>query len=78
MGFVNDAANALKNVVLMHSNIEQLERAIERQDRDIAGLRDVISAMNERMAVTNERIVRMETKFEIYEQQAVQRRIEGQ
>lgn len=69
MGFVSDAAGALKNVVLMQSNIERLERAIERQDRDIGGLRDVISAMNER-------IVRMETKFEIYEALASQRRLE--
>ena len=36
---------------------------------DIAGLRDALAMMNER-------IVRMETKFEIYERQADQRRIE--
>jgi hypothetical protein len=76
MGFVSDAAGALKNVVLMQSNIERLERAIERQDGDIAVLREVISVMNDRMATANERIVRMETKFEIYEAQASQRRLE--
>ena len=70
MGFLSDAAGALKNVVLMQSSIERLERGIERQDRDIAGLRDA-------MALMNERIVRIETKFEIYERQAMQRRIEG-
>ena len=70
MGFLSDAAGALKNVVLMQSSIERLERVIERQDRDIAGLRDA-------MAFMNERIVRIETKFEIYERQATQRRIEG-
>ena len=70
MGFLSDAAGALKNVVLMQSSIERLERVIERQDRDIAGLRDA-------MALMNERIVRIETKFEIYERQAMQRRIEG-
>ena len=70
MGFLSDAAGALKNVVLMQSSIERLERVIERQDRDIAGLRDA-------MAMMNERIVRIETKFEIYERQAMQRRIEG-
>ena len=69
MGFLSDAAGALKNVVLMQSSIERLERVIERQDRDIAGLRDA-------MAFMNERIVRIETKFEIYERQATQRRIE--
>ena len=70
MGFLGDVAGALKNVVLMRSSIERLERVIERQDRDIAGLRDA-------MAMMNERIVRIETKFEIYERQAMQRRIEG-
>ena len=70
MGFLSDVAGALKNVVLMQSSIERLERVIERQDRDIAGLRDA-------MAFMNERIVRIETKFEIYERQATQRRIEG-
>lgn len=70
MAFLSDAAGALKNVVLMQSSIERLERVIERQDRDIAGLRDA-------MAFMNERIVRIETKFEIYERQATQRRIEG-
>ena len=69
MGFLSDAAGALKNVVLMQSSVERLERVIERQDRDIAGLRDALAMMNER-------IVRMETKFEIYERQADQRRIE--
>ncbi len=69
MGFLSDAASALKNVVLMQTNLERLERGVERQDRDIAGLRDA-------MALMNERIVRIETKFEIYERQAMQRRIE--
>lgn len=70
MGFLSDAATALKNVVLMQSGLERLERSVERQDRDIAGLRDAMSVMNER-------IVRIETKFEIYERQALQRRIES-
>lgn len=70
MGFLGDAAAALRNVVLMQSGLERLERTIERQDRDLAGLRDAMSLMNER-------IVRMETKFEIYERQALQRRIES-
>ena len=70
MGFISDAAATLKNVVLMQGNLERLERAVERQDRDIAGLRDAMAHMNER-------IVRMETKFEIYEAQASRRRIES-
>lgn len=70
MGFLGDAAAALRNVVLMQSGLERLERTIERQDRDLAGLRDAMSLMNER-------IVRMETKFEIYERQALQSRIES-
>ena len=70
MAFLSDVAATLKNVVLMQSNIERLERVVERQDRDIAGLRDA-------MALMNERIVRIETKFEVYERMVAQRRIEG-
>ena len=68
MGFLSDAAAALKNVVLMQSSVERLERVVERQDGDISGLREAMSLMNER-------IVRLETKFEIYERIAEQRRI---
>ncbi|WP_315761091.1 hypothetical protein [Sphingomonas sp. Y38-1Y] len=49
MSFLSDAAAALKNVVLMQSSIERLERTIERQDRDIAGLRDAMSMLRERL-----------------------------
>ena len=70
MALLADIATTLKNVVLMQSNIERLERVVERQDRDVAGLRDA-------MALMNERIVRIETKFEVYERMAEQRRIEG-
>ena len=69
MPLLSDIATALKNVVLMQSNVERLERVVERQDRDVSGLRDA-------MALMNERIVRIETKFEIYERMATQRRIE--
>jgi hypothetical protein len=58
MGFLNDAATALKNVLLMQSNFERLERSIERQDQDIAGFREV-------MARISERLVRVETMIEI-------------
>ena len=70
MAFLSDVASSLRNVVLMQSNIERLERVVEGQDRSIAGLRDA-------MALMNERIVRIETKFEVYERMASQRRIEG-
>ena len=58
MGFLNDASTALKNVLLMQSNFERLERSIERQDRDIAGLREVIARISERL-------VRVETMLEM-------------
>ena len=54
MGLFADVGGALRNVVLMQANLERLERSAERQDRDIAGLRDVI-------AKVSERLVRVET-----------------
>ena len=58
MGLFNDVASALKNVVLMQSNLERLERTVERQDSDIAGLRDAIGRVSER-------VVRLETIVDI-------------
>ena len=49
MSFFGDVAGALKNVVLMQSNLERLERGAERQDRDLAGLREVIARLSERL-----------------------------
>ncbi len=54
MSLFGDAAEAVKNVMLMQANLERLERGAERQDRDIAGLREV-------MARLSERLVRVET-----------------
>ena len=54
MGLFSDIGTALKNVVLMQANLERMERSAERQDRDIAGLREV-------MAKFSERLVRVET-----------------
>lgn len=54
MSFFGDVAGALKNVVLMQANLERLERGAERQDRDIAGLREA-------MVRLSERLVRVET-----------------
>jgi hypothetical protein len=66
MGFVNDAATALKNVLLMQTNFERLERVIERQDRDIAGLREVVARLSERL-------VRVETMLEMQEMRTARR-----
>lgn len=49
MSLFGDAAGALKNVMLMQANLERLERGAERQDRDIAGLREVMTRMSERL-----------------------------
>ena len=54
MSLFGDVASALKNVVLMQANLERLERGAERQDQDIAGLREA-------MARLSERLVRIET-----------------
>ena len=34
---------------MMQGNLERLERSAERQDRDIAGLRDAIARVSERL-----------------------------
>jgi hypothetical protein len=54
MTLLGDVASALKNVVLMQANLERLERGAERQGQDIAGLREA-------MARLSERLVRVET-----------------
>lgn len=58
MGLFSDVASALKNVVLMQSNLDRLERTVERQDNDLAGLRDAIGRVSER-------VVRLETIVDI-------------
>lgn len=54
MSLLSDATSALKNVVLMQSNIERLEKVTDRQDQDIAGIREAMSKLSERL-------VRLET-----------------
>jgi hypothetical protein len=49
MGVLSDVGSALKNVLMMQGNLERLERNAERQDRDIAGLRDAIGRVSERL-----------------------------
>ena len=58
MGLFNDVASALKSVVLMQSNLERLERTVERQDGDVAGLREAIGRVSER-------VVRLETIIDV-------------
>ena len=58
MGLFNDLASALKNVVLMQSNLERLEQTVERLDGDIAGLREAIGRVSERL-------VRVETIIDV-------------
>ena len=70
MGLFADVGATLKNVVLMQANLERLERSAERQDRDIAGLRDVIARVSER-------VVRIETMIEMSARGSGQPRIEG-
>ncbi|WP_373488278.1 hypothetical protein [Blastomonas sp.] len=54
MSLLSEATSALKNVVLMQSNIERLEKVTDRQDQDIAGIREAMSKLSERL-------VRLET-----------------
>ena len=49
MGLFADVGGTIRNVVLMQANLERLERNAERQDRDIAGLRDIIVRLSERL-----------------------------
>ena len=49
MGVLNDVGSALKNVLMMQGNLERLERNAIRQDSDIAGLRDAIGRVSERL-----------------------------
>ena len=48
MGLLGDVGGTLRNVILMQANLERLERTVERQDRDISGLRDVMDRFSER------------------------------
>ena len=49
MGVLSDVGSALKNVLMMQGNLERLERSAIRQDSDIAGLRDAIGRVSERL-----------------------------
>lgn len=71
MSLLSEATTALKNVVLMQANIERLEKVVERQDRDITGMREA-------MARLSERLVRVETIIdEARADSRAQRRLPG-
>jgi hypothetical protein len=78
MSTMSDVLSGIKKVLVIEDKVARMARDMDNMTLDVRDLRDVISAMNDRMGVMNERIVRMETKFEIYEAQASQRRIMDQ
>jgi hypothetical protein len=68
MSTLGDAVSAIKAVLLMQNNIERLEREVERQGQDIAGLREA-------MGLINNRLIRIETMIEMSTRN--QPRVEG-
>ena len=54
MSAFGDAMGAIKNVVLMQSNLERVQREVERLNGDFAGFREALHAMDRRL-------VRLET-----------------
>lgn len=57
MSAFGDAMSAIKNVVLMQSNMERVQREVEKLTTDIAGVREAIY-------VVDRRVVRLETLHE--------------
>jgi TolA-binding protein len=78
MSTMGDILSGIKKVLVIEDKVTRMESDMDTMALDVRDLRNVIAGTNERMSQMNERIVRMETKFEIYEAQAAQRRIEGQ
>jgi hypothetical protein len=66
---LGDAVGAIKSVLLMQTNLERLERVVERQDQDIGGLRDAMTLMNNRL-------IRIETMIEMSARASQQPRID--
>ena len=69
MSAIGDALASLKNVMLMQERIDGLRGDIGRISADLRTLTEKVGSINER-------VIRIETKFEIYERQAGQRRLE--
>lgn len=70
MSAIGDALSSLKNVMLMQERIDGLRGDIGRISTDLRTLTEKVGSINER-------VIRIETKFEVYERQASQRRLEG-
>jgi hypothetical protein len=66
---LGDAVGAIKSVLLMQTNLERLERVVERQDQDIGGLREAMTLMNNRL-------IRIETMIEMSTRASQQPRID--
>jgi hypothetical protein len=66
---LGDAVGAIRSVLLMQTNLERLERVVERQDQDIGGLREAMTLMNNRL-------IRIETMIEMSTRASQQPRIE--
>lgn len=77
MSTMGDILSGIKKVLVIEDKVARMETDMDTMANDVRDLRTVIANTNERMSQINERIVRMETKFEIYERQAQQPRIEG-
>lgn len=69
MSALGDAVGAIKSVLLMQTNLERLERVVERQDQDIGGLREAMTLMNNRL-------IRIETMIEMSTRASQQPRID--
>jgi TolA-binding protein len=76
MSTMSDLLSGIKKVLVIEEKVARMGRDMDNVVEDVSDLRAAISAISERMSQMNERIVRMETKFEIYERQSTQRRIE--
>jgi hypothetical protein len=50
MSVVGDAFNALRQVILMQSRLDQLDGRISRMAGDIDGLTDALSALRDRIS----------------------------
>ena len=49
MSVFGNAMSAIKSVLLMQMNVERLEKVVERQSDDIAGLREAITIVDRRL-----------------------------
>lgn len=50
MTTVSDALKALREVVLIHANVERLESSVDKMSDDIDGLADGVGVLRDRVA----------------------------